>query len=78
MLVSDHALRKTFELVAIKGPAQAYLDGLFVALDTDPENALDGVRDAPNQPIDDEPQQAQDDLRVLSNEAQRRRLRFPV
>jgi uncharacterized protein YbjT (DUF2867 family) len=65
-LTSDRALRKTFELVAIKGPAQEDLDGLFAALDADPENALDGVRDTPNQPLDEEPQRVKDDLRSLS------------
>jgi uncharacterized protein YbjT (DUF2867 family) len=65
-LTSEQALRKTFELVAVKGPAQEELDVLFAALDTDPENALDGVRDTPNQPLDDEPQRVKDDLRALS------------
>src|SRR5271165_3378907 len=65
-LTSDQALRKTFELVATKGPAQTGLDALFAALDADPPNALDGVRDTPNQPLDEEPQQVQDDLRKMS------------
>src|SRR5271169_6007587 len=65
-LSSDQALGKTFELVAIKGTAQTDLDALFAALDADPPNALDGVRDTPNQPLDEEPQQVQDDLRKMS------------
>ena len=62
-LTSEAALRKTFELVAVKGPAQKSLDPLFAALDADPENALDGVRDNPNQPLEQEPQRVLDDLR---------------
>jgi uncharacterized protein YbjT (DUF2867 family) len=65
-LTSEDALRKTFELVATKGPAQTNLDALFAALDADLPNALDGVRDTPNQPLDDEPQRVQDDLRKMS------------
>jgi uncharacterized protein YbjT (DUF2867 family) len=65
-LTSDQALRKTFELVAVKGPAQADLDALFAALDADSKNALDGVRDMANQPLEDEPQRVKDDLRALS------------
>ena len=65
-LTSDQALRKTFELVATKGPAQKNLDELFAALDADPENGFDGVRDTPNQPLDDEPQRVKDDLRTVA------------
>jgi uncharacterized protein YbjT (DUF2867 family) len=65
-LTSRQALRKTIELVASKGQAQKDLDALFAALDVDPENALDGVRDMPNQPLDDEPHTVRDDLRTLS------------
>jgi uncharacterized protein YbjT (DUF2867 family) len=65
-LSSDHALRKTFELVASKGPAQKNLDELFAALDPDLENGFDGVRDTPNQPLKDEPQRVRDDLGALS------------
>ena len=65
-LSSDQALRKTFELVATKGPAQKNLDDLFAALDPDPENGFDGVRDTPNQPLEDEPQRVKDDLHTLS------------
>jgi hypothetical protein len=65
-LSSDQALRKTFELVATKGPAQKNLDDLFAALDPDLESGFDGVRDMPNQPLEDEPQRVKDDLRTLS------------
>jgi uncharacterized protein YbjT (DUF2867 family) len=61
-LTSDEALRKTFELVATKGPAQEDLDALFAVLDTDSNSSLDGVRDMPNQPLEDEPQRVKDDL----------------
>jgi uncharacterized protein YbjT (DUF2867 family) len=65
-LTSDEALRKTFELVATKGPAQEDLDALFAVLDTDSNSSLDGVRDMPNQPLEDEPQRVKDDLHTLS------------
>ncbi len=65
-LSSDQALRKTLELVAIKGPAQKNLDDLFAAIDADPKNGFDGVRDTPNQPLEDEPQRVKDDLHTLS------------
>ncbi len=65
-LTSDQALRKTFELVATKGPAQADLDALFACLDADPEAAFDGINDIPNQPLDDEPQRVKDDLQAMS------------
>jgi uncharacterized protein YbjT (DUF2867 family) len=66
-LVSAPALRKTFELVAEKGAAQANFDPLFAALDPDAEGALDGVRDAPNQPLNDEPKRVRDDLHALAS-----------
>lgn len=65
-LTSEEALRKTFELVAIKGPGQEDLDPLFAALDPDSNSSLDGVRDMPNQPLEDEPQRVKDDLHALS------------
>jgi len=61
-LSSDHALRKTFELVATKGPAPEDFNPLFAALDADAQGALDGVRDMPNQPLKDEPKRVRDDL----------------
>jgi uncharacterized protein YbjT (DUF2867 family) len=67
-LVSDHALRKTFELVATTGPAQDDLDALFAPLDADPQGALDGVRDMANQPLENEPERVRKDLdAVLGN-----------
>jgi uncharacterized protein YbjT (DUF2867 family) len=65
-LTSDEALRKTFELVATKGPAQEGLDALFAALDPDSNRSLDGACDRLNQPLDDEPQRVKDDLNELS------------
>jgi uncharacterized protein YbjT (DUF2867 family) len=65
-LTSDEALRKTFEIVATKGSAQADLNTLFASLDPDSSSGLDGVRDIPNQPLEDEPQRVKDDLRALS------------
>src|SRR5271165_6355296 len=68
-LTSDRAVRKTFELVADKGPAPHDFDALFAALDADPPGALDGVRDMANMPLDGEPQRVRDDLNaVLTHE----------
>lgn len=39
----------------------------FAALDADPKNEFDGVRDTPNQPLDYEPQRVKDDLRILTS-----------
>jgi uncharacterized protein YbjT (DUF2867 family) len=65
-LASNEALRKTLELVATKGPVQEDLDALFAALDPDSNSSLDGVRDTPNQPLENEPQRVKDDLYALS------------
>jgi uncharacterized protein YbjT (DUF2867 family) len=64
-LTSDVALRKTFELVASKGPAQEDLNALFAALDADPQGALDGARDMGNMPLDGEPQRVRHDLNAV-------------
>jgi uncharacterized protein YbjT (DUF2867 family) len=61
-LTSDHALRKTFELVAVAGPAQDDLGALFAALDADPQGTLDGVHDMANMALADEPRRVRDDL----------------
>ncbi|MGD0500235.1 MAG: SDR family oxidoreductase [Bryobacteraceae bacterium] len=61
-LGSDHALRKTFELIATTGPAPEDFDALFGPLDADPQGALDGVHDMVNQPLKDEPKRVRDDL----------------
>src|SRR5271165_6685352 len=50
-LISDQALRKTFELIATTGPAQNDLDAVFATLDADPQGSLDGVRDKANMPL---------------------------
>lgn len=59
-LTSEAADRRTFELVAEKGEAQADLDPLFAALAPDTE--LDGPADRDNQPLDAEPQDVLTDL----------------
>ena len=61
-LGSGQALRKTFELVAVTGPAPEDFDALFAPLEKDTRGALDGVHDAEDMPLDDEPQQVRDDL----------------
>lgn len=61
-LSSDHALRKTFELVATAGQAAEAFDALFAPLDADPPGALDGVRDMANMPLEGEPKPVRDDL----------------
>ena len=64
-LTCEHALRKTFELVATKGPAQDDFDALFAPLEADPPGAVDGVRNAANQPIEEEPQRVRDDFHTM-------------
>lgn len=65
-LSSDTAAGKTFELVAERGPAQDDLDRLFPALTADPSGALDGVYDAANMPVEDEPDRVRADLEALA------------
>jgi uncharacterized protein YbjT (DUF2867 family) len=64
-LTSDHALGKTFELVAIGGPAQRDLEALFAPLDADPPGTLDGVHDMTNMALADEPRRVRDDLDAI-------------
>jgi uncharacterized protein YbjT (DUF2867 family) len=64
-LGTDHALRKTFELVAVTGPAPHDFDALFAPLEADPEGALDSVQDMANMPLKDEPQRVRDDLAAV-------------
>jgi len=64
-LISDRAIRKTFELVAATGPAPKDFDALFAPVDADPPGALDGVHDMPNMPLNDEPQRVRDDLDAM-------------
>lgn len=54
-LSSGAADRKTLELVAESGPAQADLNPVFAELQADPANAIDAVLDRDNMPLDDEP-----------------------
>jgi uncharacterized protein YbjT (DUF2867 family) len=65
-LSSEAAERKTFELVAERGPATTDFDALFASLDPDPAGALDGVRDADNMPSADEPARVREDLQRLA------------
>lgn len=65
-LSSPAAVGTTFELVAERGPAQTDLEPLFAALERDVPGSLDGVRDAANQPLEQEPQRVLDDLARLS------------
>jgi len=64
-LSSDHALRKTFELIAATGPAPDDFHALFAPLDADPQGALDGAHDMANMPLEDEPQRVRDDLEAV-------------
>jgi uncharacterized protein YbjT (DUF2867 family) len=65
-LGSDQALRKTFELVATTGQAPEDFDALFAPLEEDAPGALDGVHDAANMPVGDEPQRVRDDLDAVA------------
>ena len=64
-LSSSQALRKTFELIASKGPAQDDFDALFAPLEADPQDTLDGVHDMANMALADEPQRVREDLDVI-------------
>jgi uncharacterized protein YbjT (DUF2867 family) len=65
-LRSDAAARKTFELVAERGPASDDFDALFTALEADPPGALDAVGDAPNMPLAQEPERVREAMRQLT------------
>jgi uncharacterized protein YbjT (DUF2867 family) len=65
-LSSASANRKTFELVAERGPAPEDLKPLFDRLEADPADTLDAVRDMPNQPLQEEPERVRQDLHALS------------
>lgn len=54
-LTSDKALGKTFELVAETGPATRDFNRLFDTVDADVIGAVDGLHDAANMPLDQEP-----------------------
>jgi uncharacterized protein YbjT (DUF2867 family) len=64
-LSSDAALRKTFELVAERGPAPDDLDPLFASLDADAPGELDAVQDTANMPLESEPPRVLGDLEAL-------------
>jgi len=67
-LTSPQADRKTFELVATGGAAQQDFGPLFAALDADPPGSLDGVHDAANMPLEQEPPRVREDLdNVVTN-----------
>jgi len=61
-LASEAANRKTFELVAERGPAPLELDSLFAKLEPDAPGALDACRDSANMPLTQEPDRVRDDL----------------
>ena len=61
----DAADRKTFELVAERGEAQADLTPLFAALDADAPGSLDGAHDPANFPEDAQPERVRAALRSL-------------
>ena len=66
-LTCEAARRKTFELVAETGsaPTPDDLDALFAALVADPADALDGVGDAANLPLSEEPASVRDEREAL-------------
>ncbi|GAA1496692.1 SDR family oxidoreductase [Paeniglutamicibacter kerguelensis] len=68
-LTSPAAARKTFELVAGKGPAQSDLGQVFAALQADPRGNLDGVLDPENFPLADEPVRVLEQLEAIRNRA---------
>ena len=67
-LASDAALRKTFELVAIQGPAPESMNALFAALDADPQGTVDAAHDTANVPLEEEPQRVRNDLDAVRTE----------
>ena len=64
-LISDRAIRKTFELVAATGPAPKDFETLFASLEPDQLGALDGAHDMANMPLNVEPQRVRDDLNAM-------------
>jgi len=65
-LASEAANRKTFELVAERGPAPSNLDSLFADLEPDAPGTLDACRDSANMPLAQEPVRVRDDLARLT------------
>jgi uncharacterized protein YbjT (DUF2867 family) len=71
-LSSTAALRKTFELHSERGPEQKDFDPVFASLQADAPGSLDGVRDLPNMPRDDEPAPVVADLdRLMAHQRAR-------
>ncbi|MGG5752795.1 NAD(P)H-binding protein [Zafaria sp. Z1313] len=68
-LGSEAALGKTFELVAVHGDAPHDPEPLFAALDPDPEGSVDAVRDAPTQPLAEEPARVLAELEAAASHA---------
>jgi uncharacterized protein YbjT (DUF2867 family) len=66
-LTSDQADHTTFELVAQLGPEQPSLDPVFAALDRDPSDGFDGVRDQQNLPLANEPESVLADLKDIAD-----------
>ncbi len=64
-LTSDRSTRKTFELVAERGPANEDFDVLFAVLDPDTSRELDAVRDTASLPLSQEPERVREDLQRL-------------
>jgi len=64
-LTLEQARNKTFELVAETGPEQKDLAPLFAAVTADGADAPDGVGDADNMPLDQEPAQVLADLQAI-------------
>lgn len=64
-LTLDEARNKTFELVAETGAAPKDLAPLFAAVTADAVGASDGVGDADNMPLDQEPAQVLADLKAM-------------
>jgi len=69
-LTSKAAERKTFELVAERGPATTDFDGLLAALVADVPGSPDAARDTQNMPAADEPRSVRDDLARIANVGQ--------
>jgi uncharacterized protein YbjT (DUF2867 family) len=69
-LTSEAAVRKSFELVAARGPAQRDLEALFAALDGDQPGALDAVHDLANMPLQDEPERVRSDVDAVTSRRQ--------
>jgi uncharacterized protein YbjT (DUF2867 family) len=68
-LRSEAALRKTFELHAVRGPEQPDYDTVFGPLDADRPGDLDGAHDKGNMPFEDEPPQIRNELEAVRSKA---------